>query len=119
MKIIVLGSGLLGVSTAYELGRRGHEVTVLDRHPESAAETSFANGGQLSYSHAEPWANPSVLPKILPWMFRSDAPLVLRPRLDAQMIKWGLSFLRNCTDKRAHVNCANILRLGMYSKTQF
>lgn len=116
MKVLVLGSGLLGVTTAYELGKRGFEVTVLDRNPESARETSFANGGQLSYSHAEPWANPSVLPKIGKWMFRNDAPLVLRPRADADMIRWGLKFLRNCTAARASVNCINMLRLGLYSK---
>jgi len=118
MKIIVLGSGLLGVTAAYELGRRGHEVTVIDRQAESGAETSYANGGQLSYSHAEPWANPSVLPKILPWMFRADAPLVLKPRADWQMIKWGLKFLRNCTVTRANAACVNTLRLGLYSKLQ-
>jgi len=118
MKILVLGSGLLGVTAAYELGRRGHEVAVIDRQAVSGAETSFANGGQLSYSHAEPWANPSVLPKILPWMFRSDAPLVLRPRADWQMITWGLKFLRNCTVTRANANCVNTLRLGLYSKLQ-
>jgi D-amino-acid dehydrogenase len=116
MKIIVLGSGLLGVTTAYELGKRGYEVTVIDRQPESGAETSYANGGQLSYSHAEPWANPSVLPKLPKWMFREDAPLVFKPRADWPMIKWGLSFLRNCTTTRANINCVNILRLGMYSK---
>ncbi|NBO18489.1 MAG: D-amino acid dehydrogenase [Proteobacteria bacterium] len=118
MKILVLGSGLLGVTVAYELGKRGFDVSVLERNVSSARETSFANGGQLSYSHAEPWANPSVLPKIGKWMFRSDAPLVLRPRADLDMIKWGLKFLRNCTTERAHINCINILRLGLYSREQ-
>ena len=116
MKIIVLGSGLLGVTTAYELGKRGMEVTVLDRKDTSGAETSFANGGQLSYGHAEPWATPSVLPKVFKWMFRNDAPLVLRPRADWQMIRWSLKFLRNCTHARASQNCINILRLGLYSR---
>lgn len=116
MKIIIIGSGLLGVTTAYELGKRGHEVTVLERKQESAAETSYANGGQLSYSHGEPWANPHVLTKLLPWMFRSDAPLVLRPRADWQMIRWGLQFLRNCTQHRANINCVSMLRLGEYSR---
>lgn len=119
MQVIVLGSGLLGVTTAYELARRGAQVTVLDRQPESGAETSFANGGQLSYSHAEPWASPSVLGKLPKWLFRSDAPLVFRPRADWQMIRWGLLFLRNCTPTRADLNCVNLLRLGLYSKRQF
>lgn len=116
MKIIVLGSGLLGVTTAYELGKRGFEVTVVERQPASAAETSFANGGQLSYSHAEPWANPSVLPKLPNWLMRSDSPLVFRPRADWQMVRWGLSFLRNCTTLRANINTVNMLRLGLYSR---
>jgi len=116
MKIIILGSGLLGVTAAYELGKRGFSVTVLERGAESATETSHANGGQLSYSHAEPWASPNVLPKIPKWMFRDDAPLVLRPRADLQMIKWGLKFLRNCTTSRAEINTVNMLRLGLYSR---
>lgn len=116
MKILVLGSGLLGVATAYELGKRGFEVTVIDRKEEAAAETSFANGGQLSYNHAEPWANPSVLSKLPAWMLRSDSPLVFRLRADMNMVKWGLSFLRNCTKLRADVNTVNMLRLGIYSR---
>ena len=116
MKIIILGSGLLGVTAAYELGKRGFSVTVLDRGEMSASETSYANGGQLSYSHAEPWASPSVLPKIPKWMFRDDSPLVFRPRADLQMIKWSLKFLRNCTKTRAEINTVNILRLGLYSR---
>ena len=116
MKIIILGSGLLGVTTAYELGKRGFEVTVLDRNEESARETSFANGGQLSYSHAEPWASPTVIPKLPKWMGRDDAPLVFKFRADWQMIRWGVKFLRNCTTDRANTNCVNLLRLGLYSR---
>jgi D-amino-acid dehydrogenase len=118
MKIVILGSGLLGVTTAYELGKRGFDVTVLDRNNESARETSFANGGQLSYSHAEPWASPSVLPKIPKWIGRDDAPLVFRPRADWQMIRWGIKFLRNCTTSKANLNCVNLLRLGLYSRNR-
>jgi len=118
MNIIVLGSGLLGVTTAYELGKRGFKVTVIDRKATSGAETSFANGGQLSYSHAEPWASPHVLAKLPFWAFDSSAPLVLRPRADWEMIKWGLKFLRNCTPERASLNCITILRLSMYSRQQ-
>jgi len=119
MKIIILGSGVLGVTAAYELGKRGFDVTVLDRQASSAAETSYANGGQLSYSHGEPWASPSVLPKLPKWLLRSDAPLVFHPRADWQMIRWGVRFLRNCTPARANANCVNILRLGLYSKERF
>lgn len=116
MKIIVLGSGLMGVTTAYELARRGANVTLIDRQKESGAETSFSNGGQLSYTHAEPWATPSVLKKLPGWLLRSDSPLVFRPRADWQMVRWGFLFLRNCTPARSHFNCINILRLGLYSK---
>lgn len=119
MNILILGSGLQGVTAAYELGRRGHQVTVLDRQQTSGAETSFANGGQLSYSHAEPWATPGVLPKLPGWLVRPDAPLVFRLRADWQMIRWGLKFLRNCTPARARINALNILRLGLYSRRKF
>lgn len=118
MKICILGAGALGVMSAYELARRGHEVTVLERQPEAARECSFANGGQLSYSHAEPWANPNVFPKLWKWMFQEDAPLVLRPSADVHMLRWGALFLYNCLPARAHRNCEVMLRLGLYSKTK-
>ncbi len=116
MKICVLGSGVLGVTTAYELAKRGHEVTVIDRQPEAARECSFANGGQLSYAHAEPWANPGVFPKLWKWMFQEDAPLVLRPSADPHMIRWGILFLRNCLPSYARRHSEVMLRLGLYSK---
>ena len=116
MKICILGSGVLGVTSAYELAKRGHEVTVVDRQPEPARECSFANGGQLSYAHAEPWANPGVFPKLFKWMFQDDAPLVLRPSLDPHMMRWGLLFLLNCLPSRARRHSEVMLRLGTYSK---
>ncbi|HEU5046306.1 MAG TPA: D-amino acid dehydrogenase [Rickettsiales bacterium] len=116
MKIVILGAGVIGVSAAYFLGSRGHEVEVIERNGASSMETSFANGGQLSFSHAEPWANPAVFAKIAKWMFKDDAPLVLRPRADLDMLDWGLRFLFNCSEPRANANSVNILRLGLYSK---
>lgn len=116
MKICVLGAGVLGVTTAYELAKRGHEVTVIERQPEPARECSFANGGQLSYAHAEPWANPGVFPKLFKWMFQDDAPLVLRPSLDPHMMRWGLLFLLNCLPARARRHSEVLLRLGQYSR---
>ena len=116
MHIIILGSGLLGVTSAYQLAKRGFTVTVIDRQASCGAETSFANGGQLSYSHSEPWANPTVIPDLPRLILNPAAPLVLRPRADWQMTKWGLQFLRNCTAGRANVNSVNILRLGLYSR---
>ena len=92
MKIVVLGSGLMGVTSAYELAKRGFDVTVIDRQSESGRECSYANGGQLSYSEGEPWATPTMLKKLPGWMLRLDAPLVFRFRADREMIRWGISF---------------------------
>ena len=116
MKICVLGAGVTGVTTAYELARCGHEVTVIDRQPEAARECSFANGGQLSYAHAEPWANPGVFPKLWKWMWQEDAPLVLRPSADPHLMRWMLLFLRNCLPAYARRHSEVMLRLGLYSK---
>ena len=116
MRICILGAGALGVTSAYELARSGHEVTVVDRQPEPARECSFANGGQLSYAHAEPWANPAVFPKLFKWAFQDDAPLVLRFSTDIHMIRWGLLFLLNCLPSKARANSETMLRLGLYSK---
>lgn len=116
MKICILGAGVLGVTSAYELAKRGHEVTVIERQSEPARECSFANGGQLSYTHAEPWANPSVFPKLFKWMWQEDAPLVLRPSADPHLLRWGALFLLNCLPSRARRHCEVMLRLGLYSK---
>jgi len=116
MKVCVLGAGVLGITSAYELARRGHDVTVIERNSEPARECSFANGGQLSYSHSEPWANPYVFPKLFKWMWQEDAPLVLRFNADPHMIRWGLLFLMNCTPARAKRHSEVMLRLGLYSK---
>src|SRR3954451_1983178 len=116
MRVIVLGSGLLGVSSAYYLSRLGHEVTVIDRQASPAAETSFANGGQISVSHAEPWANPAAPLKVLKWLAREDAPLLFRLRPDLRQWLWGLLFLRKCTPARTRHNIRQIVTLGLYSR---
>ena len=116
MRVIVLGAGLLGVTSAYFLSQRGHEVTVIDRQGTPGAETSFANGGQISVSHAEPWANPSAPLKVLQWLGQEDAPLLFRLRADMRQWLWGLSFLRNCTPARTRHNIEQIVRLGTYSR---
>lgn len=116
MKVIILGAGVIGVTSAYVLASRGHEVTIIERNDGPAQETSFANGGQLSYSHAEPWANPCV-PRELPgWMLKEDSPLIFRPRADWRMITWGLKFLYNCTTAPSRKSCVDMLRLGLYSR---
>jgi D-amino-acid dehydrogenase len=116
MKVIVLGAGLLGVTSAYFLRQQGFEVTVVDRQASPAAETSFANGGQISVSHAEPWANPSAPLKVLKWLGKEDAPLLFRIRADMRQWLWGLQFLRECTPARTRYNIEQIVRLGTYSR---
>ncbi len=100
MHVIGLGAGLLGTASAYHLRQLGHDVTVVDRQSAPAAETSFANGGQISVSHAEPWANPSAPLKVLRWLGQEDAPLLFRLRADPAQWRWGLRFLRECTPAR-------------------
>ncbi len=117
MRVIVLGAGLLGVTSAYYLQQLGHEVTVIDRQATPGAETSFANGGQISVSHAEPWANPSAPLKVLQWLGQEDAPLLFRLRADMRQWLWGLSFLRNCTPERTRHNIQQIVSLGTYSRS--
>jgi D-amino-acid dehydrogenase len=116
MKVIVLGAGLLGVTSAYFLRQQGHDVTVVDRQAAAAAETSFANGGQISVSHAEPWANPGAPLKVLKWLGQEDAPLLFRLRADARQWRWALGFLRECTPARTRRNIEQIVRLGTYSR---
>ncbi|ROZ64943.1 D-amino acid dehydrogenase [Ramlibacter sp. WS9] len=116
MRVIVLGAGLLGVTSAYYLSQLGHEVTVVDRQATPAAETSFANGGQISVSHAEPWANPSAPLKVLQWLGKEDAPLLFRIRADMRQWMWGLQFLRECSPARTRHNIAQIVSLGTYSR---
>ncbi|MDD5176320.1 MAG: D-amino acid dehydrogenase [Sterolibacterium sp.] len=116
MRIIVLGAGVVGVTSAWYLAQAGHEVVVVDRQPTAAQETSFANGGQISVSHAEPWANPAAPLKVLEWLGREDAPLLWRWRADPRQWTWGLKFLRECTPARTRANIAAILRLALYSR---
>ncbi|GKT01624.1 D-amino acid dehydrogenase [Acidovorax sp. SUPP2522] len=116
MRVIVLGAGLLGTTSAYFLQQLGHEVTVIDRQGVPGAETSFANGGQISVSHAEPWANPGAPFKVLKWLGREDAPLLFRLRADMRQWLWGLQFLRECTPARTRHNIEQIVRLGTYSR---
>ncbi len=117
VKILVLGAGILGTTTAWYAAREGHEVAVVDRQPGAALETSFANGGQIATSHAEPWANPGAPLKILKWMGQADAPLLFTPRFDPTQWAWGLRFLYECMAWRTRENVARIVSLGLYSRT--
>jgi D-amino-acid dehydrogenase len=115
MKTIVFGAGIIGVSSAWHLLQLGHEVTVVDRQPGAAQETSFANAAQISVSYCEPWANKSAPIKMLQWMFRNDSPLLFRPHLDWQQWRWGIQFLANCNDSAFLRNTQQIVALGAYS----
>jgi D-amino-acid dehydrogenase len=116
MKVIILGAGIIGVASAWYLAKAGHDVTVLERNAGAARETSFGNGGQISVSHAEPWANPSAPLKMLKWLGREDAPLLFRLRADPAQWRWGLRFLRECGSKRSLHNMKQLLALGTYSR---
>src|SRR6478609_2980339 len=115
MKVLVLGAGIIGTSTAWHLQQRGHEVIVVDRQPAAARETTFANAAQISVSYCEPWANRHAPAKLLKWMFRKDAPLLFRPQLDWHQWRWGIEFLSQCTDAAFRRNVRQLVALGSYS----
>jgi D-amino-acid dehydrogenase len=116
VKVLVLGSGVIGVTTAYYLAKAGHEVTVVDRQPEPALETSFANAGEVSPGYASPWAGPGVPIKAIKWLLMRHGPLVIRPKLDPVMWVWLLKMLRNCTSARYAVNKSRMIPLAEYSR---
>jgi D-amino-acid dehydrogenase len=116
MHVIVLGSGIVGTATAWFLNKSGHEVTVIDRQPGAARETSMANGCQISVSHSEPWANPSAPLKILRWLGREDAPLLFRLRPEWLQWRWMMGFLRECTAARTAHNMRQIIAIAEYSR---
>ncbi len=116
MKITILGSGVIGTTAAYYLAQDGHEVTVVDRQPGPARETSFANAGEISPGYSAPWAGPGVPLKAIKWLLMHHSPLVIKPMLDAAMWRWGLMMLRNCTQARYRINKARMLRLAEYSR---
>ena len=118
MKIAVLGAGVVGVTSAWYLARAGHEVTLIDRQDAAAMETSYANGGQISISHSEPWANPGTPKQVLKWLGRADAPMLFRLRADPYQWTWGLAFLRECLPARSRANAAQIAAINRYSRAQ-
>jgi D-amino-acid dehydrogenase len=116
MKVLILGAGVAGVASAWYFWRDGHQVTVIDRNDGVALETSFANGGQLSYSYVAPLASPSVIPKIPPWLLRRDSPLRFRPELDPDQWRWIVEFLAACNHATAQETTERLLRLAFYSR---
>ncbi|MET3133073.1 D-amino-acid dehydrogenase [Oxalobacteraceae bacterium GrIS 1.11] len=119
MRIVILGSGVIGVTSAYYLAKQGHEVTVLDRQPGPALETSFANAGQISPGYASPWAAPGIPFKAMKWMLQRHAPLSITPDGSLFQLQWMWQMLRNCTPERYAVNKERMVRLAEYSRDCF
>ena len=116
MRVLVLGSGVIGTTSAWYLRQAGFEVTVVDRQPGPALETSFANAGQLSFGYTSPWAAPGVPFKAIKWLFEEHAPLAIRPTADMAQYRWLWQMLRNCTSARYAVNKARMVRVSDYSR---
>ena len=116
MRVLILGSGVIGTTMAYYLARAGHEVEVVDRQPGPGLETSYANAGEVSPGYSAPWAGPGVPIKAIQWLLMHHSPLVIKPMLDPAMWRWGLSMLRNCTEARYRVNKGRMVRLAEYSR---
>ncbi|TLU73069.1 D-amino acid dehydrogenase [Lichenicoccus roseus] len=116
MKIIVLGGGVIGVTSAWYLAKLGHEVELIDRQPAAGMETSFANAGQVSPGYSTPWAAPGLPRKAIGWMLGKHSPLVIRPRLDPAMIRWMIQLWRNCTAEAYDRNKSRMLRIAEYSR---
>jgi len=116
MKVLVLGSGVIGTSIAYYLARDGHEVEVLERQPGPALETSYANAGEVSPGYSAPWAGPGVPAKAIKWMLMKHSPLVIWPLLDPAMWRWGLAMLANCNARAYARNKGRMVPLAEYSR---
>lgn len=116
MQVVVLGAGVIGVTSAWYLAKAGCEVTVIDRQDGPGLETSFANAGQVSPGYASPWAAPNIPVKALKWLFTEHSPLILRPRADADMLAWLVQMLGNCLPARYAVNKARMVRVAEYSR---
>ena len=116
MRVVVLGAGVIGVTSAYYLAKAGHQVTVIDRQPGPALETSFANAGEVSPGYASPWAAPGIPQKAIKWLFMRHAPLILHPMADVATVRWVFAMLRNCTAARYAVNKRRMVRLAEYSR---
>lgn len=119
MKVLVLGSGVIGVTNAWYLAKEGHEVTVVDRQPEAAMETSYGNAGMISPGYAMPWAAPGVPVKAVKWMMQDLAPLAIQPKLESSMYIWMTKMLANCTQAAYAINKERMLRIAEYSRDCF
>jgi D-amino-acid dehydrogenase len=116
VKVIVLGSGVIGTASAYYLAQAGHEVTVIDRQPGAGLETSYANAGEVSPGYSAPWAAPGIPVKAMKWLLMRHSPLVIRPGIDRDMWRWVFQMLMNCTSARYEINKGRMVRLAEYSR---
>jgi D-amino-acid dehydrogenase len=118
LKVLVIGAGVVGVTSAWYLAKAGHQVTVLDRQPAAGLETSFANGGQISVSHAEPWANPHAPLRASGLDAARGRAIAVPPALGCGLLDWSLRFLRECSTRRTRDNMRQIVNLALYSRRQ-
>ena len=116
MRILIMGAGLAGVTAAFELMEDGHDITVIDRQPGPARETSFANAGLVAPGHAFAWGSPKAPKTLLKSLFKEGQPLRYRLRFDPAMWRWSLKFLRECTAERARINTERKHRLCRYAQ---
>jgi len=116
MKVVILGAGVIGVTSAWYLAKAGHEVTVIDRQAGPSLETSFANAGEISPGYSSPWAAPGIPAKAVKWMFMKHAPLIIQPRPDLAKLGWMAKMLANCTTAAYQTNKRRMVRLAEYSR---
>lgn len=116
MKVLVLGSGVVGLTSAWYLAQAGHQVTVIDRQAQSGEETSFANAGQISYGYSSPWAAPGVPLKAMKWLTQKHSPLIIKPSISPELYHWTMALLKNCSEKNYQVNKSRMLNISNYSR---
>jgi len=116
MKVMVLGSGVVGLTSAWYLAQAGHQVTVIDRQAQSGEETSFANAGQISYGYSSPWAAPGIPLKAIKWLAQKHSPLIFKPGTSPELYRWTMQMLKNCSEQRYQINKNRMLRVSNYSR---
>ena len=116
MKVVVMGAGVIGVTTAYYLAKHGAEVIVLDRQVGPGLETSYANAGELSYGMTSPWAAPGIPVKAIKWLFMKRRPLFIWPLISPTMWKWSAQMIGNCNDESYRINKSRMVRVSNYSR---
>ena len=116
MKVLILGGGVIGVTSAYFLAKQGHDVTVVERQESVALETSYANAGQVSYAYSSPWATPGIPLKAIKWLLSKHPPLVINPMMSTETLKFIYRMLKNCNHSSFNINKGRMLRISNYAK---